>query len=81
MIPACRPLGWIQNCLANDTHRGPSRAPNVVDEERRRGRFRSSQGIAIYMHLSPSALTEAIGLLERRGNAGQRGDIVETAHA
>jgi hypothetical protein len=33
------------------------------------------------MHVSPSALTEAIGSLKRRGMAGQRGDIVQMGHA
>ena len=34
-----------------------------------------------YMHLSPSALTDAIRLLERPASASGRGDIVETAQA
>ena len=32
-----------------------------------------------YMHLSPAATFNAIRLLDGRVNAGQRGDIVETA--
>jgi site-specific recombinase XerD len=34
-----------------------------------------------YMHLSPSALTDAIRLLERPSTRPARGDILETAEA
>ena len=34
-----------------------------------------------YVHLAPSVLTDAIGLLEGRGASRPRGDIVETTRA